>query len=497
MAAVDEEPIPLDQLASRAGGVRVAVVGGGIAGLVAALECAKVGLQVTLFEASERLGGTCRTALLDGMAVDTGADCFAARGREPAALIESLGLTGQIVAPQTGRRWLAGLAGHADAVPMPEDVVLGIPENMWSDECRTILGTGGTWRAYVDRLRPPLTIGHERSLAALVRSRMGQKVLDRLVAPVTAGVFGVRPADVDVEIAAPGLNAALTRTGSLSGAVATLRADRGDGPATQSLSGGMGRLVDALASRLEEFGATVLPGVSVTAVERTGVATEWILHTDADEFDASDEAAPPHRFDAVIVATGERAARRLLDPVVPELSADVSAAAEVETVTLVLDAPALGGAPRGAEIITMPGSRPAAGALHLSAKWEWLARAAGVGRHVVRVSFGGTPPATAGLGDADAVELARAEASALFGVPLEQTQVRAADRARFTLAPPLAVTGRRAFATRVRSAVEAVPRLAATGSWLAGSGLAQVIPDAQATADRLRRRALFGGGSPS
>jgi hypothetical protein len=39
------------------------------------------------------------------------------------------------------------------------------------------------WRAYLDRLRPPLTIGRERSLGALVRSRMGARLRDRLVAP--------------------------------------------------------------------------------------------------------------------------------------------------------------------------------------------------------------------------------------------------------------------------------------------------------------------------
>ena len=49
----------------------------------------------------------------------------------------------------------------ADAAALPDDSVLGIPENMFSDASRRILGTGGAWRAYVDRLRPPLTIGHE------------------------------------------------------------------------------------------------------------------------------------------------------------------------------------------------------------------------------------------------------------------------------------------------------------------------------------------------
>ena len=91
-------------------------------------------------------------------------------------------------------------------------------------DVRRIIGWRGTWRAYLDRLRPPLTIGQERSLGRLVRTRMGEPVLDRMVAPLSLGAFSIHPDDVDVEIVAPGLNAALTRTGTLAGAVTQVRA---------------------------------------------------------------------------------------------------------------------------------------------------------------------------------------------------------------------------------------------------------------------------------
>ena len=42
-----------------------------------------------------------------------------------------------------------------------------------------------------------------------------------------------------------------------------------------------------------------------------------------------------------------------------------------------------------------------------------------------------------------------------------------------------------------RSAVQAVPGLAAVGAWLAGTGLAQVIPDATEETDRLRRTLIW------
>lgn len=486
MAPADHEPVPLGELAGHAAAVRIAVIGGGVAGLIAALECAKVGTHVTVFEAADALGGTARTVELDSLPVDLGVDSVT-----PALddRLRDLGLSDALVVPDTETRWVAGVPG-VDAAPLPDDAVLGIPENMFSDACRRILGTGGSWRAYADRLRPPLTIGHEQDLAKLVRTRMGQKVLDRLVAPLTAGVFGTTPDRIDVDIAAPGLNAALTRTGSLSGAVATVRSE---GPHVRGLVGGAGRLVDALAQRLEQLDADVRTGASVTALERTGGA--WAVVTADIELDASDEAPGPETFDAVVVACDEIAARRLLAPVAPELSPAGDAAAAVETVALVVDAPELDGRPRGAEVVTVPGTHRARSALHLTAKWGWLAHRAGAGRHVVRLSFDAA--SLAGLSDADVFARARDEASTLFGVTLDEGKVRAAHRERFIAAPPRARRGRVAEAERARRAIEAVPQLAATGAWLAGSGLAQVIPDAVATADRLRRRALFGGDDAS
>lgn len=480
-----DDPVPLDELAEHASGIRVAVIGGGVAGLVAALECARVGLDVTVFEAAERLGGTVQTVELDGIPADTGADCVAMSGAV-VRLVDELGIGGLVVSPATETRWVVGLGGAVDAAPLPDDAVLGIPENMFGERTRAILGTAGAWRAYVDRLRPPLTIGHERRLGALVGTRMGPKARDRLVAPLSAGVYGAAPDDIDVDVAAPGLNAALTRTGSLSGAVATLRAQHDGHAPVRSLQGGMSRLVDAIADRLTELGARIRTGAPVSSLERIGPAADapWIVHTARDKFDTTVDAPDPEAFDAVIVAVPEASARALIHPVAPGLDVAPAGGAPWETVTLVVDAPGLDAGPRGAEALAIPGSRAAGAVTHLTAKWG-----IGDGCHVLRVTFGGPAPATAALDDTAAIELALAEATALMGT--EMTRIRAGRRSRFLQAPPRAVIGRREIAERARKAVESVPRLAATGAWLAGSGLAQVVDDAVTTADRLRRRVLF------
>ncbi|WP_144793320.1 protoporphyrinogen oxidase [Microbacterium paludicola] len=487
-------------LAARAAHRHVVIVGGGIGGLVAARECAKVGMQVTVLESEGELGGAIRRADLGGLTVDAGAESYATRGGHVRALLDELGLGDRIVTPNPAGAWLVGAPG-VDAAPLPKGGILGIPVNPFADDVRRIIGWGGAWRAYVDRLRPPLTIGQERSLGTLVARRMGPKVRDMLVAPVTAGVYSADPDDVDTEIAAPGLNAALTRAGSLSGGVAQLIAERADraakapGSAVEGVAGGMSALVDALQADLQELGAVVRTGVPVTALSRAGDGwTVSIASVAADEDEEPVEESIT--ADAVIVATPEPGARTLLDGLVPGLG-EPGEAPQIEIVSLLLEAPVLDAQPRGTGVLTVPGSRTAKALTHATAKWSWLREAAGT-RHVVRVSFGaqGEPAATAGLDDDAAARLALTEAEGMLGVPLPETALIASHRARFTQSQPSSLIGAADRRREVRKALQKVDGLAVVGAWLAGTGLAQVVPDAKAEADRLRRALLWGDDAP-
>lgn len=497
----------LDRLVQHAHETRVIVVGGGVSGLVAARECAKVGLQVVVLEASDQFGGVLRTAEVGGLTLDVGAESFATRGAVVRELLAELGLGDAIVAPNPAGAWVAGVPG-VGAAPLPKGGVLGIPDNPFAPDVRRIIGWSGVWRAYVDRLRPPLTIGHEHSLGKLVRSRLGARVLDRLVAPVTSGVYSARPDDIDVDLAAPGLNAALTRTGSLTGAVAELRARRSgpkpaDAPASdvpvapgsakapapggavEGLAGGMSLLVDALVAGLRESGVDLRTGVAAEGLSRDGDGDGWAVSTSAED--------EPLTARAVIVALPEGPARSLLAPVVPGLAPGDPIAPVVEVVTLVVNAPALDRAPRGTGVLTVPGSFTAKALTHSSAKWDWVRDATEPGVHVVRVSFGaqGEEPATAALDDAAAARLALSEAAALLGVELAASALVASHRSRYVQSQPAATIGRAAATAAARGAVRAVPGLGATGAWISGTGLAQVIPDAREEADRVRSSALW------
>ncbi|MFC6325638.1 protoporphyrinogen/coproporphyrinogen oxidase [Microbacterium koreense] len=455
---------PVESLAGHARDTHVVIVGGGIAGLVAAWECAKVGLQTTVVEADAEFGGTIRSADIAGFTLDVGADGFATGGGQVEAIIDELGLSAELVDSAELPVWIADAGVVA---PAPADSVLGIPANPWDASVRRMIGWRGAWRAYLDRLRPPLTIGQQRNLDALVRGRMGDRVVDRLVAPVTVGRHGLRPDEVDVDLAAPGLNTALTRTGSLGGAVAQVRADREGAPRYRSLVGGMTGLVEGLLERLRVLGADVAGESPVSALTRHGDGRWGVTIGDGEVI-----------ADVVIIATPEAEARRLLAPHVPVVEAD-GGLAPLDTVTLVVN-----GSLEGREVLPVPGASPARSVTVPSHRWASQAERVGADAVVVRVTL-----AEPAADDEAAIAAAKDAASALLGQSLD---VRGARRATFHPSPPRSATGRMVQSERVRNGVRAVGGLSVIGGWIAGSGLAQIIPDALDAAERVRRHALFG-----
>jgi oxygen-dependent protoporphyrinogen oxidase len=490
----------------------VLVVGGGVAGLVAALDCARVGIRVTLVEKSEYAGGSVATETIAGIRIDTGAESYATRQGTVRKLVDELGLSDAVVRPAAAGAWVRLPSGAS--APLPKAGLLGIPSNPLADDVRRVIGWRGAVRAYLDRIRPVLTIGREHNLGELVERRMGKAVLDSLVAPVTRGVYSADPFDLDVSRAAPGLNKALTTAGSLSGAVALLRSAAPAGSNVEGLRGGMYTLVDAMLAELRRREAEIVLGTAVVALER---ATDDVADGGAVNGDAADGAPDPAPAavawravldddsvidaDYVIVATPEAITLRLLGPLSAELDdEDALETPTVELVTLVLDAPALDAKPRGTGVLVAeagsaerPGGRrvTAKALTHSTAKWQWLADDAGRGhphRHVVRLSYGrlGQVNPSLGLDDDELRALAVTDAAEILGVALEADQVVGFTRTSWGGTLPGAAIGQRERAQRLRDAALAIGDIDVTGGWLSGTGLASVVPDALAASARIR-----------
>ncbi|MEO8219466.1 MAG: FAD-dependent oxidoreductase [Specibacter sp.] len=476
------------------------VVGGGISGLLAAKDLQEAGFQVSIFDTAVSWGGCVGRHEVAGVVLDSGAESFATRNSAVADVAAELGLADKIVTPNPAGAWVWLPEGP---VPLPKTGILGIPSDLSAPEVRAALGASGILRAALDA-KMPVAVGTSEpvsSVAELVRARMGKRVLERLVAPVVAGVHSADAELLDVDMVAPGLRAGIREHGSLAAAVAAQRAGgTKPGSAVAGLSGGMHTLVAALVETLRAGGVAMHAGHKVNAIYRGDTEVPGAAASAPEPSKRYDGGAPKRWIvewergtergyaaaNILVVATDGPTAVRLLGQELPELLPFAPAPGpDIRLVTLVVDVPELDSAPRGTGVLVAPGvDRIQAKALtHATAKWGWLAAETGPGTHVLRLSYG-----RAGVKAADAVRLtartptdadliatALVDASKLLGLPVGEADLLGADIVRWQGALPFAAVGHQGKMAQVHALAQAVPGLVVTGAWMSGNGLAAVV----------------------
>src|SRR5579875_2386767 len=334
---------------------RVAIVGGGIAGLAAAWFL-RGRAEVTILEAAGRIGGKLAVGEVAGMTVDVGAEALLARRPEGVGLVRQIGLGGELVGPGTtaARIWTRGAFRD-----LPRRQFMGVPADFAELERTGILSPEGLARARQDATLPATPRDGAVAVAGFVGARFGAEVVDRLVEPLLGGVYAGRPERLSFEATLPALAAESRRHASLAEAAAALLGPppapgpggapgRHDGPrpgepaadggrpdsepggraapapAFATLAGGLGTLPSALAAA---SGAAVRTGAAVRELART--ASGWRLVTGPASAPGGVDA------DAVILALPARPAGRLLAGV-PGASPAAAALAEFEYASMAI-----------------------------------------------------------------------------------------------------------------------------------------------------------------
>jgi protoporphyrinogen/coproporphyrinogen III oxidase len=294
--------------------VRAVVVGGGIAGLAAAWVLADRGADVTVLEASPRVGGKLRLAEVAGVAVDVGAESMLVRRPEGLALARAAGLGEQLVAPSTlaARIWAGGTS-----YPLPPATVMGIPTDLAATRASGLLDAGAIQRLEAEPSLPPLPpLRADVAVGGLVRQRCGDAVADRLVDPMLAGVYAGRADALSLQATIPALAARLADDGgSLLRAAQAVAAQnsRGNGGAVfTSIRGGLARLPQVLAAA-GRF--RVRTGFTVRSIRRTpsGFAVECgpVPRPELVESELVVCAAPAAKAAGMLRAVAPRAAAEL------------------------------------------------------------------------------------------------------------------------------------------------------------------------------------------
>lgn len=363
-----------------ASGPTTAVIGGGLAGLVAARRLARKGERVVVFEASPAPGGMIAVAELGGVRVDGGAEGYATRSRAAAELCHELGL--EVAGPSgTPHVW------WPDQIVPLADGVLGIPGSL-EDPALAVLTDEQRARLAQD-LELDAEVGQDAQTAGqLAAARMGEAVPRKLMAPLTTGVYRSDPMDVPLAVFAPKLKDALARTGSLLAAVASLRA-----PGTAAVAqpvGGMFRLIEALAA-----GIDVRPAHPVQHLRHEG--TGYRIETPKGDL----------HVERVVIATPAAPAAHLLGGLGVQIPVHPTTTSHVAL--LASDHPALDQGPVGSGLLMGErDSRIVAKALtHYSWKWPWV-----TGCHILRLSYSGDVAPARALVVEDASRLTQIDLSA-------------------------------------------------------------------------------------
>lgn len=463
----------------------VVVVGGGISGVAAAWSLrAALGdaVRLTLLEAGPAVGGKLRVSELAGLPVDEGAESMLWRRPDAADLARAVGLGDDLVHPATtgASVWTQGRLR-----PLPDRTVMGVPADLRPLVAGGLISPAGVARAALDTVlpgRPPegdVAVGH------LVRHRMGEQVVDRLVEPLLGGVYAGRADELSLQATVPQLAHQVVRTRSLL--VAARRAARRPAhepppPLFAGLRGGVGRLPGAVA---DAAGAEVRTGVTVREVTRVSDGT-WRLVTgsvpDPQVFEA----------DAVVLAVPATPAGRLLAGVAPAAAHELAAVehASVAVVALAVSAADVPWPLRGTGFLVPPSEgRLVKAVTFSSAKWGWLADV-DPGLVVVRASVGRHgEERDLQREDADLVAAVHGDLVDALGLRGRPVATRVT---RWGGGLPQYAVGHLDRVARIRSAVAEVPGLEVCGAVYDGVGIAACIATARAAVTRLVRDLVPG-----
>ena len=456
---------------------RIAVVGGGIAGLSAAWFARELdpAAEITLFEGFRQVGGKLAVGEVGGVAVDLGAEAILNRRPEGVDLARAVGLGVDLVHPATAS---ASVWSRGELVPMPKGHLMGIPGDAAS--LAGLLSTSGLERASAPgRDFCPRT--GDIAVGEYVTERFGREVVDRLVEPLLGGVYAGHADEISLRAAVPALVPAFMSGKPLDAAVRDIlsaqAAAPNPSPVFAGIRGGVGRLPIALHEACAAKGVEIRVGTMVTVLKKTPDA--WQLVT------GPTTASEVHDFDAVIIAIPASPAARLLREAAPAASAEL-AGIDYASVALVTFAfartPAADVMPGSGFLIPPADGRFIKASTFSSSKWSWLAESA-PGVVIVRASIGRHRD-TADLQRDDAelaasalADLRTALGPALPGEPIDWRVQR------WGGGLPQYAVGHVERVARIRTAVGAVPGLAVCGAAYDGLGIPACIASARLAAE--------------
>jgi len=447
------------------------VIGAGVAGLGAARELERRGLEVMLVDARELPGGVMGTAEVAGYRIECGPNTFQRKLPMERALASFGAARGLVRASPASRARFLVRGGSLVRVPMGPAELVRTP----------LLSTRAKWRAlcepFVARSAP-----RDETVAEFVERRLGAELVDALVGPFLTGVYAGDERELGAEAVFPALVEAERTSGSIVFGLAraalrrgerapsgTYSHERGLGGFAAELAGGLRRAPE-LGTRVESLRASPGEGVEVELATARG-----------------DQRVRAHR---ALVATPAREAAVLLRGVDAGAAAWLDGVDYAPIATVALGAPAHAGAfarePEGFGFLVPRGESDALlGCLYPS---ELFAQRAPQGRRLLHCMLGGVrSPGVLELDDRELARRALGELDRVLGLRTDPELLRVA---RWPRAVPQPRPGHRRAVRDVRERLRARGPIAIAGSYADGVSVADSFASGVAAAGELAARAL-------
>ena len=295
---------------------RVAVIGGGLAGLSAAYELERAAVEFEMYEASGRAGGIVKTSARNGYLVEHGADSWIANKPWLQELALEIGMESDVVAcpAMSPSTWI--LRG-GKLLPMPHGMRLFVPDDLQAVQESELFSdeTKRRFRGEEEGRFEPAP-AREESVADFAERHFGREVVEVLAGPLLAGVYGGDASRLSAEAVIPGLVDMERQHGSL---IKALQAANRGTPAHgifRTFRSGMQSFTDSLAARIPS--GRLHLGVHVIRVLRKSSGFSLIT---------TRGAAMGENYDAVVLAVPVQNAAEMLDLALPKV--EYSSAATV------------------------------------------------------------------------------------------------------------------------------------------------------------------------
>ena len=307
---------------------RIAVIGGGTAGLSSAYSLQKrksagSPIEFVVCEAAQRLGGVIRTAQIDDCIIEAGPDSFLTEKPWAADLCSELGVGDQLITSNDSERKTYMLV-KGRLVPIPDGLMFMVPTKLLPTFLSPMFSLGTKARIVREWLSPPKPKNAEISVAQFVERHYGREMVDRVADPLLGGVYGGSADQLSVDAVLPRFVQMEAMHGSLGRAMVAARRNSSSAaprPLFTSLKSGMQQMTDALVSRIPK--EVFRPGVRVEAVKPE--SGKWLVTNNGRT----------EEFDAVVIATPAHAAASVLSAQ-PALATELNSIPYTSSMTVVL-----------------------------------------------------------------------------------------------------------------------------------------------------------------